>query len=77
MTVLNYMKAQTDKILSRHGDRVYAQNRVEAGKSPSYKSAWEILAEINAMHGLNVEERIDETTFIPNFLNKSFSPCHR
>ena len=59
MTVLNYMRAQTEKILSRHGDRAYTQNRVEVGKSPSYKNAWDILAEVNAMHGLNVEERME------------------
>lgn len=59
MTVLNYMRAQTNKILSRHGDRICLQNRAEVGKSPSYKSAFEILAEINAFHGLNVEERME------------------
>lgn len=55
MTVLNYIKAQGERIRGRHeGDTCII---IKGESAPVCRSAIEILAELNAMEGLNKKER--------------------
>ena len=61
MTVLSYIKAQGERIRERHeGDTCVI---FKGESAPVCRSAIEILAELNAMEGLNNKERafMDET----------------
>lgn len=56
MTVLSYIKAQGERIRERHeGDTCVI---FKGESAPVCRSAIEILAELNAMEGLNNKERV-------------------
>ncbi len=57
MTILSYIEKQRERIRDRHtGDTCVVFCGEEA---PAYRSAREILAEINQMEGLNLKERVE------------------
>ncbi|MGN0805828.1 MAG: hypothetical protein ACI4MC_02210 [Candidatus Coproplasma sp.] len=55
MTVLNYIKAQGERIKERHEGETCVFFRGES--APVCRSASEILAELDALEGLNERER--------------------
>lgn len=56
MTVLSYIKAQGERIRDRHNGDTCVFFKGES--APVCRSATEILAELNAMEGLNQKERV-------------------
>lgn len=57
MTVLNYMDRQRRRIVERNGVRAsYEEDVLVAGAAA--RDSYEILAEINALDGLNLRERM-------------------
>ena len=55
MTVLSYIKSQGERIRGRHEGETCVFFKGES--APVCRSATEILAELNAMEGLNEKER--------------------
>lgn len=56
MNILNYFEQQKERIRDRHmGDMCIVFGGEEA---PAYRSARDILAEIDSLDGLNLKERI-------------------
>ncbi len=57
MNVLNYMEQQRERIRGRHEGDTCMYFKGES--APVFRSAREILAEIDALEGLNLNERIN------------------
>lgn len=55
MTILNYIEKQKERIRDRHTGDTYIIFGGE--KAPVYRSARDILAEIDSLDGLNLNER--------------------
>lgn len=59
MSVIEYMKAQRSKIFIRYACGINAKNSEGEGDISPLRPSEDILAELNALKGLNEEERLN------------------